>query len=89
MGGRRKIGNRKPGFHQISESERAKILAFDPARRNVRIAVARAPKHTEKPTPPMSIVRRAIRNVVALLRGIGRALRSQSRRTESSGKRRA
>lgn len=89
MGGRRKIGNRKPGINQISEGERARILAFDPARRNLRTGVARAAKHPEKPNPPMSIVRRAITNVAAFLRGIGRALRSQSRRTESSGKRRA
>jgi len=89
MGGSRKIGDRKPGINQISEGERARILAFDPARRNLRAPVARAPKHPEKPNPPTSILRRTIRNAVSFLRGIGHALRSQSRGTESSGKRRA
>jgi len=87
MGGTRKLGNRKSVTTQ-SSGERARILEFDLARRNLRAPVAHVPKR-EKPAPRPSLLRAALRRVIAFVTRISRALRSQSRGAESSGKRRA
>jgi hypothetical protein len=81
------LGNRKSVTTQ-QHGERARILQFDPARRNLRTPIAHIPKH-EKPLPPPSMLRIAIRRAIAFVMRISRALRSQSRGAESSGKRRA
>lgn len=85
----RKFDHRKSGSTQASISERARILAFDPTRRNLRAPVVPIPKRPDKPGAPTSTSRRPIRGAIAFLLGIFRALRSQSRGSESSGKRRA
>ena len=86
MGGTRKLGNRKSVTTQ--HGARARILEFDPARKNLRAPVAHVPKR-ENPVPRPSILRLGLRRVIAFLTAISRALRSQTRGTESSGKRRA
>jgi len=87
MGGTRKLGNRKSVTTQ-RKGEGARILDFDPARKNLRTPIAHVPKR-EKPIPRPSIVRNAMRHLVSFVKGIFRALRPQSRGAESSGKRRA
>ena len=87
MGGNRKLGNRKSVTTQRN-GERARILEFDPARRNLRTPIAPGPKR-EKPAVRTSILRAVIRRAIAFVTGISRVLRSQSRGAESSGKRRA
>jgi hypothetical protein len=87
MGGTRKLGNRKSVTTQRN-GERARILEFDPARKNLRTPIAHVPKR-EKPVPPPTMLRSTFRRAIALVMEISRALRAQSRGAESSGKRRA
>jgi hypothetical protein len=74
-----------------SDSEGAKILHFDPARRTSRrtVAVPLPPKRQEKPVLPASIFSRAVLKVIAFLFGASRGGRFPSRGSERSGKRRA
>ena len=87
MGRTRKLGKRKSVTTQ-RHGEAAKILEFDPARRNLRTATAH-PHKREKPATQTSMLGAAIRGAIAFAMGILRALRPQSRGAESSGKRRA
>ena len=89
MGGRRKFGDRKSDLTQPNQGQPAKVLPFDTAHRGLRTPIARPLKRPDKPVPPPSMTGRTMRVLTAFLQGIARVLRSQSRGTESSGKRRA
>jgi len=90
MGGRRKIGDRKAGITQTGKSERAKVLPFDDPHRGLRTPNVRRPaKRPEKLVAPPSMMRRAMRAMLAFFHRISRILGSQARGAEPSGKRRA